>query len=104
MLYKVIISFPCSQVLSGKLMPTQEEDGMRSETRQFCEEFLTNGGLSLVVNVLQPEALPNDINYEIRQGCYSICLQLARYILSQFYFFLVCSCISTYSTTKFNQL
>ena len=62
-------------------MPTQEDAGTRAETRGFCDEFLNNGGLSLVVNVLQPEALPNDINYEIRQGCYSICLQLARLVL-----------------------
>ena len=61
-------------------MPTQEDAATRAETRGFCDEFLTNGGLSLVVNVLQPEALPNDINYEIRQGCYSICLQLARLV------------------------
>jgi ubiquitin carboxyl-terminal hydrolase 9/24 len=60
-------------------MPTLDEGGPKTETRQFCDEFLNNGGLSLVVNVLQPEALPTDINYEIRQGCYSICLQLARW-------------------------
>lgn len=69
------------EVLSSRLMPTLEDAGSRQEARSFSEEFLNNGGLSLVVNVLQPEALPTDINYEIRQGCYSICLQLARYLL-----------------------
>ncbi|XP_070196439.1 ubiquitin carboxyl-terminal hydrolase 24-like isoform X2 [Littorina saxatilis] len=69
------------EVLSSKLMPTQDDAVSGGETRTFCEEFLNNGGLSLVVNVLQPESLPSDINYEIRQGCYSICLQLARYLL-----------------------
>ncbi|GFO40770.1 ubiquitin carboxyl-terminal hydrolase 24 [Plakobranchus ocellatus] len=66
------------QVLSGKLMPTSEDAASRASATAFCAEFLHNGGLSLVVSVLQPESLPIDINYEIRQGCYSICLQLAR--------------------------
>lgn len=61
-------------------MPTHIEAGSAAVTQVVCEEFLNNGGLSLVVNVLQPESLPADINYEIRQGCYSICLQLARFL------------------------
>lgn len=66
------------QVLSSKLMPTQEDQATQASAQNFCMEFLMNGGLSLVVSVLQPESLPPEINYEIRQGCYSICLQLAR--------------------------
>ncbi|XP_035828590.1 LOW QUALITY PROTEIN: ubiquitin carboxyl-terminal hydrolase 24 [Aplysia californica] len=69
------------EVLSSKLMPTSEEPSLRAAAQSFCTEFLLNGGLSLVVSVLQPESLPPEINYEIRQGCYSICLQLARYLL-----------------------
>ncbi|KAH9492249.1 Ubiquitin carboxyl-terminal hydrolase 24 [Bulinus truncatus] len=69
------------EVLSSKLMPTSEDSIIQASAQNFCMEFLHNGGLSLVVSVLQPESLPADINYEIRQGCYSICLQLARYLL-----------------------
>ncbi|CAL1529935.1 unnamed protein product [Lymnaea stagnalis] len=69
------------EVLSSKLMPTSEDPAMQASAQNFCMEFLLNEGLSLVVSVLQPESLPADINYEIRQGCYSICLQLARYLL-----------------------
>ncbi|XP_059140581.1 ubiquitin carboxyl-terminal hydrolase 24-like isoform X2 [Physella acuta] len=69
------------EVLSSKLMPTAEDPPVQATAQSFCTEFLLNGGLSLVVSVLQPESLPADINYEIRQGCYSICLQLARYLL-----------------------
>ncbi|XP_046339329.2 ubiquitin carboxyl-terminal hydrolase 24-like isoform X2 [Haliotis rufescens] len=69
------------EVVSGKLMPTGDDIGTRLSSQTFCDDFLAAGGLSLVVNVLQPESLPSDINYEIRQGCYSVCLQLARYLL-----------------------
>ncbi|XP_050400806.1 ubiquitin carboxyl-terminal hydrolase 24 isoform X1 [Patella vulgata] len=69
------------EVLSGKLMPTTEDASSRVSAKTFCEDFLLAEGLTLVVSVLQPESLPTDINYEIRQGCYSICLQMARYLL-----------------------
>jgi ubiquitin carboxyl-terminal hydrolase 9/24 len=55
--------------------------GSKFSAQGFCEDFLNAGGLPLVVNVLQPESLAPDINYTIRQGCYSICLQLARFLL-----------------------
>ncbi len=34
--------------------------------------------LSLVVNVMQRDSIPSEVDYETRQGVYSICLQLAR--------------------------
>lgn len=33
---------------------------------------------SLVVNVMQRDSIPSEVDYETRQGVYSICLQLAR--------------------------
>ena len=69
----------CIQVLSSKLMPTTQEAGAQQSARRFCEDFLNAGGLHLVVNVLQREAIPLDVDYEIRQGCYAIALQLLRY-------------------------
>lgn len=35
---------------------------------------------SLVVNVMQRDSIPSEVDYETRQGVYSICLQLARYV------------------------
>uniref|UniRef100_A0A673MZ36 Ubiquitin carboxyl-terminal hydrolase 24 n=1 Tax=Sinocyclocheilus rhinocerous TaxID=307959 RepID=A0A673MZ36_9TELE len=37
--------------------------------------------LSLVVNVMQRDSIPSEVDYETRQGVYSICLQLARFLL-----------------------
>lgn len=34
---------------------------------------------SLVVNVMQRDSIPSEVDYETRQGVYSICLQLARW-------------------------
>ena len=34
---------------------------------------------SLVVNVMQRDSIPSEVDYETRQGVYSICLQLARF-------------------------
>lgn len=38
--------------------------------------------LSLVVNVMQRDSIPSEVDYETRQGVYSICLQLARYVIA----------------------
>uniref|UniRef100_A0A2K6F1M8 Ubiquitin carboxyl-terminal hydrolase 24 n=1 Tax=Propithecus coquereli TaxID=379532 RepID=A0A2K6F1M8_PROCO len=70
-----------SGVLSSKLMPTADDDMARSCAKSFCENFLKAGGLSLVVNVMQRDSIPSEVDYETRQGVYSICLQLARFLL-----------------------
>ena len=59
-------------------MPTAQDLGTKVSSQAFFEDFLNCGGLSVVVNVLQPESLQQDTNYQTRQGCYSVCLQLAR--------------------------
>ncbi|ELW67984.1 Ubiquitin carboxyl-terminal hydrolase 24, partial [Tupaia chinensis] len=69
------------KVLSSKLMPTADDDMARSCAKSFCENFLKAGGLSLVVNVMQRDSIPSEVDYETRQGVYSICLQLARFLL-----------------------
>ena len=61
-------------------MPTVQDLGTKASSQAFFEDFLNCGGLSAVVNVLQPESLQQDTNYSTRQGCYSVCLQLARYV------------------------
>ena len=35
---------------------------------------------SVVVNILQKDMFPQDVDTEIRRGCYAICLQLARFV------------------------
>eukprot|EP00795_Rhopilema_esculentum_P004483 gene4483-20726_t len=65
------------QVLSSKLIPTEEKETPSA----FRENFLNAGGLSLVLNILQPDAMPTSVAYELRQSCYFVCLQLARSLL-----------------------
>uniref|UniRef100_A0A4W5NHA6 Ubiquitin carboxyl-terminal hydrolase 24 n=1 Tax=Hucho hucho TaxID=62062 RepID=A0A4W5NHA6_9TELE len=67
------------EVLSSKLMPTSDDEMAKTSVKSFCENFLKAGGLSLVVNVMQRDSIPSEVDYETRQGVYSICLQLARY-------------------------
>ena len=69
------------QVLSSKLMPISVDLATRISSQAFCDDFLSVGGLQMVVNVLQAESLAPEVNYTIRQGCYAICLQLARFLL-----------------------
>uniref|UniRef100_A0A3Q4AJ23 Ubiquitin carboxyl-terminal hydrolase 24 n=1 Tax=Mola mola TaxID=94237 RepID=A0A3Q4AJ23_MOLML len=69
------------EVLSSKLMPTSDDEMAKTSSKSFCENFLRAGGLSLVVNVMQRDSIPSEVDYETRQGVYSICLQLARFLL-----------------------
>ena len=60
-------------------MPSMQEDiATQTSAQNFRESFLNAGGLSLVINVLQKDSIPQDVDEETRRGCYSICLQLAR--------------------------
>eukprot|EP00794_Sanderia_malayensis_P007934 gene7934-8789_t len=65
------------EVLSSKLMPTEEKEC----PPDFREIFLDSGGLSLILNILQPDVIPSSVAYELRQSCYFVCLQLARSLL-----------------------
>ncbi|CAL9695704.1 unnamed protein product [Knipowitschia caucasica] len=69
------------EVLSSKLMPTSDDEMAKTSSKSFCENFLKASGLSLVVNVMQRDSIPSEVDYETRQGVYSICLQLARFLL-----------------------
>ncbi|XP_062250884.1 ubiquitin carboxyl-terminal hydrolase 24 isoform X5 [Platichthys flesus] len=69
------------EVLSSKLMPTSDDEMAKTSSKSFCENFLKAGGLSLVVNVMQRDSIPSEVDYDTRQGVYSICLQLARFLL-----------------------
>jgi len=66
------------EVLSSRMMPSQGHAGHASK---FAEDFLTAGGLRILTNVLEKDALPLDIDYDIRQSAYFISLQLAGYLL-----------------------
>ena len=69
-----------TQVLSSRLMPTghRERETDESTTQLFRRTFLECGGLKLVINVLQKNALPSDVDLTVRQDCYAISLSLAR--------------------------
>lgn len=59
--------------------------GGRKDRDKLIETFpngvcLIDLFLSLVVNVMQRDSIPSEVDYETRQGVYSICLQLARYV------------------------
>ncbi len=75
-------SIGCTQVLSSRLIPAahKTEDTI---TQIFRRTFLESGGLKSVINVLQKNALPSDLDLVIRQDCYAIALSLARYIALQ---------------------
>ncbi|XP_064624443.1 ubiquitin carboxyl-terminal hydrolase 24-like isoform X2 [Lineus longissimus] len=69
------------EVLSSKLLPIAQDTVTQECASSFCEDFLNIGGLNLVINILQKDAIPMEVDYQTRQGCYAICLQLARYLL-----------------------
>ena len=63
--------------MSSRIMPV----GGADDDQRFGQEFLKAGGLRILLNVLEKDALPVDIDYEIRQSAYLISLQLAGYLL-----------------------
>ena len=85
------------EILSSRIMPSNQS----SNSNKFGEDFVKSGkyclligqflitllvpywsgGLRLLLNVLEKDALPLDIDYDIRQSAYLIALQLAAYIL-----------------------
>ena len=71
---------PHIQVLSSRLMPTgiRERETDDSTTQSFRRTFLECSGLKFVINVLQKNALPSDVDLTVRQDCYAISLSLAR--------------------------
>ena len=61
-------------------MPTgqREREIDESTTQTFRRTFLECSGLKFVINVLQKNALPSDVDLTVRQDCYAISLSLAR--------------------------
>ena len=68
------------EVLSSRIMPNNTNI-VSSNANKFAEDFVKSGGLRLLLNVLEKDALPLDIDYDIRQSAYFIALQLAGYLL-----------------------
>ena len=69
------------EVLSSRIMPNTNTNIVSSNANKFAEDFVKSGGLRLLLNVLEKDALPLDIDYDIRQSAYFIALQLAGYLL-----------------------
>ena len=59
-------------------MPIQRDAGTLQSAKTFCDDFLNAGGMGLVVNVVQKETAPQEMDYETRQGIYAIVLQLLQ--------------------------
>ncbi|KAF8763443.1 Ubiquitin carboxyl-terminal hydrolase 24 like protein [Argiope bruennichi] len=65
------------EALSGKLMPVSQDTNTVQSAQMFSNDFLSAGGLTLVLKVLQKDSIPNDVDYDIRQGCYLTALAIA---------------------------
>ncbi len=65
-------------------MPSIRDAGTLQSAKMFCEDFLNAGGLNMVVNVMHKDAIPSDVDYETRQGCYAMALQLLRYRINSY--------------------
>lgn len=66
-------------MLSGQILPVHEEDSRETTAQDFRTQFLRAGGLKFVINILQKNALPQNVEIKIRQDCYAIALFLARW-------------------------
>ena len=55
------------EVLSGKLLPTKVEAAPK-----FSNDFLEAGGLRVILNIFHHDALPADVNCDIRQSIYLV--------------------------------
>lgn len=62
-------------------MPTFFDSAAVNNSNVFKQEFLSACGLNFVSRVLRKDYFSQDVNYEIRQGCCLIALQLARFLL-----------------------
>ena len=61
------------QVLSSRIMPV---DFPTDRPTQFCEDFMSGNGLSLILQIFQVDYFPVEVENEVRQACYSLALQL----------------------------
>lgn len=61
-------------------MPVMQDANTVQSAQTFSKDFIAAGGLQLVLNVFQKDSIPNDVDYDIRQGCYMTALTISRYI------------------------
>ncbi len=85
------------EVLSGRLMPTRQQEPSHQFSHDFLKVFIRKntfsilsftiffnfqaGGLRLMLNVFEKDSLPIDLDYDIRQAIYVVALQIAGYLL-----------------------
>lgn len=55
-----------------------------NNSAEFMKQFLKRGGLQMIVNILQNEVVSemveNQTEVEIRRGCYTTALTIARFV------------------------
>ena len=73
------------EILSSRLIPAGDREVDEGQPQLFRRNFLECGGLKSVINVLQRNALPSDVDLTVRQDCYAIALALARLAGLQLY-------------------
>ena len=83
-------------------MPSIRDAGTLQSAKMFCEDFLNAGGLNMVVNVMHKDAIPSDVDYETRQGCYAMALQLLRYTYRLDYLWIIRPSVNESIPKKWN--
>ncbi len=69
------------EVLSSRLLPTYAGAVPDSAAQDFCTRFLDADGLGVILSVMDRNSLPPDVDYDVRQSCYLLALQLAYHLL-----------------------
>lgn len=69
------------EVLSGRLMPTRPNSFLKVSSEHFSRQFLDAGGLKMILNILEKNSLPADLDPDIRQSAYHVTLQLVDHLL-----------------------
>nr|CAB3267565.1 ubiquitin carboxyl-terminal hydrolase 48-like [Phallusia mammillata] len=75
------------EVLSGLLMPVEQQNQPMDieDSGSFARAFIQNGGISVILNVLQKEIITESLDQmsdvDTKRGCYVVTLSIARYLL-----------------------
>ncbi|KAH7405461.1 hypothetical protein KP509_15G071100 [Ceratopteris richardii] len=69
------------QVLDGLLMPVNQPVDV--QTYKFRSSFIKAGGVQNLLAILEPEALLEGVDNQMRRGCYLSSLRLLKFLLSE---------------------
>lgn len=73
------------EILSSLLIPVNDQQLVDNNSGEYVKQFLKCGGLQMILNILQSEVVSeiveNQTEAEIRRGCYTTALTIARFLL-----------------------